>query len=326
MKRKIAEILKNKKIAAGCTAAALALIIGSVAVVQDSKVPEFPVYTDPIMEVTLEEEETPLASAPTVKTTTKKNTSTKKVTMKSASKKTYTKQLPTTKKTTTATSNTAKAVVETETTVAKAVTEKYTKKSKVKTVTTVTTTTVTTTTTEKAPVASSSNNNTSSSASTAKPQNGKYSAQITQIAPMMDSRVLSAYNKLEFTVDVDSSVSYAGYFDAATRKIILKQADDTIYHELGHFVSFITGNTDKSAAFQSVYSQEKSKFTGINKAYATQNSSEYFAESMKDYILQPAALKSSRPLTYQAIADALNKITDAQVTKVLTIYGPVWNR
>ena len=325
MKRKIAEILRHKKIAAGCTAAALALIIGSVAVVQDSKVPELPTYTDPVMEVTLEEEETPLASAPTVKTTTKKDTSTKKVTMKSASKKTYTKKLPTTKKTTTATSNTAKAVIETETTVSKAVTEKYTKKSKIKTVTTVTTTTVTTTTTEKTAAASSSGSNlTVSSSGTA--NKGKYSAEITQVAPMMDSRILNAYTKLGFTVEVDSSVSYAGHFDAATRKIVLQHADNTIYHELGHFVAFISGNTDKSSAFQSIYSQEKSKFTGINKVYVTQNSSEYFAESVKDYILQPSVLKSGRPQTYQAVSDAFNKITDAQVTKIQTVYGPIWNK
>lgn len=316
MKRKITEILRYRKIAAGCTAAVLSLIIGGGSVVQDSKVSQVSAYTDPVMEVTLEEEETPLASAPIVKTTARKDTSVRKVIMKSASKKTYTRKLPVTKKTTTVTSDTTKAVIKTETTVSKAITEKYVKKSRVKTVTTVTTTTVTTTT-EKTSAASSTGTVDTT---------GKYSAEITQIASMMDSRVLKAYKKLGFTVEVDSSVSYAGHFDAAARKIVMQRADNTIYHELGHFAAFISGNTDKSAAFRSIYSLEKSKFTGINKAYITQNSSEYFAESVKDYILQPAELKNSRPQTYQAIADAFNKITDAQVTRIQTVYGYIWNK
>lgn len=143
-------------------------------------------------------------------------------------------------------------------------------------------------------------------------------------APRMDSRVLSAFDKLGFKMNVDSTVSYAGYFDAKTRRIILRKEDQTVYHELGHFLAFVTGNIDKSASFNSVYAQEMSKYTGANKAYATQNSSEYFAESVKDYMLNAAELRSSRPQTYAAVEDALNKLTDAQIAKVQKIYGPVW--
>lgn len=32
--------------------------------------------------------------------------------------------------------------------------------------------------------------------------------------------------------------------------ITLKQADETVYHELGHFLAFVAGNIDTSAAFQ----------------------------------------------------------------------------
>ena len=60
----------------------------------------------------------------------------------------------------------------------------------------------------------------------------------------MDSRVLNAFTKLGFTVKVDSSVSYSGHFDARTRTITMKQMDDTIYHELGHFLAFMAGNMD----------------------------------------------------------------------------------
>lgn len=320
MKRMI-EALKSKKLAVGCAAIVLALAVGSITIVQRSaEVPELPSYTDPILEVSIEDEETPLAAAPKVTSKTTKKTSKKNVQLKTAASKTYTKNLPSIKKTSTATKNKTSETVKTQTTVLTATSEKYTKKSKVKVVTTTVTTTVVTTTTPKA--AAASGNSSTVSASSGK--SGKYDAEIANIAPMMDSRVISAYNKLGFKVMVDSSVSYAGHFDARTRTITLRGEDDTIYHELGHFLAFISGNTDKTSSFLSVYNLEKSKFTGVNKAYATQNSSEYFAESVKEYIVQPAALKSARPKTYQAITEALNKMTDAQVTKVQTLYAPVW--
>lgn len=54
---------------------------------------------------------------------------------------------------------------------------------------------------------------------------------------------------------------------------------------------------DKTASFQSIFAAEKANVTAFNKAYVTQNASEYFAESVKDYILNNASLKSSRPQT-----------------------------
>ena len=85
MKKKITELLKKRRVAAGLTAIVLAVAVGSVAVVQQkSQIPELPVYTDPEMETNIEEEETPLADKPVVKTTTSKKTTTKKVKMKKA--------------------------------------------------------------------------------------------------------------------------------------------------------------------------------------------------------------------------------------------------
>ena len=87
MKKKITELLKKRRVAAGLTAIVLAVAVGSVSVVQQkSQIPELPVYTDPEMETNIEEEETPLADKPVVKTTTSKKTTTKKVKMKKARK------------------------------------------------------------------------------------------------------------------------------------------------------------------------------------------------------------------------------------------------
>lgn len=321
MKKKITELLKKRRVAAGLTAIVLAVAVGSVAVVQQkSQVPELPVYTDPEMETNIEEEETPLADKPVVKTTTSKKTTTKKVKMKKAAAKTYTKELPATSTTSQKTAQTSSASVVTKTTVVKKIEEKYTKKSKVKVVTTVATTTVTTTTTAKAGASTGVN-----SATTVNNNSGVTgTVEVGQLAPKEDSRVLTAYRTLGFKVNVDSSVSYSGYFNARNRQITLKKANETIYHELGHFIAFIAGNVDTTSEFKTIYNQEKSLYTAYNKAYVTQNSSEYFAESAKEYVLNPGALKAARPKTYEAVRSAVESITDERIAKIQKYYGAIW--
>ncbi len=321
MKKRITELLKKRRVAAGLTAIVLAVAVGSVAVVQQkSQIPELPVYTDPEMETNIEEEETPLADKPVVKTTTSKKTTTKKVKMKKAAAKSYTKELPATSTTSKKTAQTSSASVVTQTTVVKKVEEKYTKKSKVKVVTTVATTTVTTTTTAKAGASTAVN-----SATTVNNNSGVTgTVEVGQLAPKEDSRVLTAYRTLGFKVNVDPSVSYSGYFNARNRQITLKKANETIYHELGHFIAFIAGNVDTTSEFKTIYNQEKSLYTAYNKAYVTQNSSEYFAESAKEYVLNPGALKAARPKTYEAVRSAFESITDERIAKIQKYYGAIW--
>ena len=310
-KKSIKEFFRQKKVAAGCVAAAVIIAAGSFGInwqSQDAVV--FPSYTDPVIETSLTGDDTPLASKP--KVTTKKKTSTKttkkKVKLKKASKKSYTKKLPTKQKSSTKTKKQNKSTtVKTQTVVKTATTEKYTRRSKQKVVTQKVTTTVTTTTTVAASTQAATGTASTSSAS-------KYTVtNIASVAPKMDNRVLNAFTKLGFTVKVDSSVSYSGHFDARTRTITMKQMDDTIYHELGHFLAFMAGNMDTGSKFASVYSSEKGMVTGYNKAYVTQNASEYFAESVKDYMLNPGSLKAQRPNTYKAIEKALSMVTEQQI-------------
>ena len=292
---------------------------------QDSQVPELPNYTDPVVEQTIEDDDTPLASQPkvTTKTTKSSKTTKKNIKLKAAATKTYTKKLPTTKKTTNKTTKKNQTTtIKTTTTVQTDTSRKYTKKSKNVVQTQKVTTTVQTTTTVVA-AASTTVNATTAGSTTAKKE--KYTvSNVASIAPQMDSRVLNAFTKMGFTVIVDPSVSYAGYFDGRSRTITLKVEDDTIYHELGHYLAFIAGNVDKNAAFASVYNSEKSKFTGVRKAYATQNASEYFAESVLEYTENPSVLKAQRPQTYEAITNALSKVTDAQVNKIMNVYKVIW--
>ena len=189
-----------------------------------------------------------------------------------------------------------------------------------KVVTTVATTTVTTTTTAKAGASTGVN-----SAGTVNNNSGVTgTVEVGQLAPKEDSRVLTAYRTLGFKVNVDPSVSYSGYFNARNRQITLKKANETIYHELGHFIAFVAGNVDTTSEFKTIYNQEKSLYTAYNKAYVTQNSSEYFAESAKEYVLNPGALKAARPKTYEAVRSAVESITDERIAKIQKYYGAIW--
>ena len=338
--KKLTEWLANKKVVSSCAAIALAAVIGGVSLFSGAgETPEFPSYTDPIMEASIIEDETPLASQPktTVKTTSSTKTTRKTVKLKKASKKSYTKKLKTKTKVTNKTNKSGNTTVDTKTTVVTKATAKYTKKSKKKVVTSKITTTVQTTTTQQVSIANETAVSTTSSgtsaaqataAASSSQNQSKYEANVANVASVagkMDNRVIAAYQQLGFKLVVDPSVNYSGYFDARSRSITMKQIDDSVYHELGHFLAFIAGNADKTASFQSIFAAEKANVTAFNKAYVTQNASEYFAESVKDYILNNASLKSTRPQTYAAVQNALNQITDAQIAKIQKIYGAFWN-
>lgn len=320
MSTNVKELLKSRILFKRILAFLIAVVVGSATlnIYAISPESEFPEFTDPIMEAIIPEEEPPLAAAPKVTTTTTKKTTTKNVKLSKAATKTYTSKLPTTKKITTKKTTSSKSTVTTETTVSTAVTEKFTKKSKTKVVTTTVTTTVKTTTVAKA-----------TPTPTPKPTYKKYTTTADKLAPKMAKNVLDAYKTLNFTVIVDPNVTYSGYFNSREQSITLnaKQMDsfpDTIYHELGHFLAFVAGNVDTTADFAAIYKAEKGKFTGVNKTYATQSSSEFFAECVRVYYVDSAKLKKECPKTYAAIEKALKAVTDARIQAMKKVYAPYW--
>jgi hypothetical protein len=322
MKRKdLRELLKQTSVKAGSVLLATAIVFGTSMYALDSRttVPELVSFVDTDGSVEITAEETPLAG-PTVDKKTK--TTTKKIKLKKASKKTYNKKGKSTTTKDTKTSKDGNKTTTTDTVVDTSVLNKFKKGSKIQTVVTTTTTTITTVVTESTEQHAVEATSAAASGTTAT-QNGTVS--VASIAPRVDSRVSSAFNTLGFKITVNSSVTYSGLFDARTRTITLKKADSTAYHELGHFLAFLAGSVDKSDAFKSVYEQEKSLYTAYNKDYVLTNSSEYFAESFKNYTENPSGLKSARPLTYAAIEEALNKVTNSQVSKIATVYASVWN-
>ncbi|MCD8346808.1 MAG: hypothetical protein LUD16_02430 [Lachnospiraceae bacterium] len=304
---------------------ATAIALGSIWAVnyQATNVPELVSFVDTEEVVTVSEDEVPLANKQ-VTTSTKTTKSTTKVKLDEAATSTYSVKGKTTTSTSTKTATTASSKTTTKTTVKTSTTSKYTEGSKVcKQVTTEKTTIKKTVVTTSASTSSSSTTDTAAATSTT--ASTTTATTIEALAPKVDSRVVTAWNTLGFSFVLNSSVSYSGLFDARSQTITLKTADDTVYHELGHFVAFVAGNVDTSSSFVSVYNNEKDLYTAYNKAYVTQDSAEYFAESFKEYTLDPATLKASRPQTYAAIEAALDKLTTAQITKIATVYASVWS-
>lgn len=334
---KLRELLQQKIIKTGAVVMASALVLTSSywsEIFRNDTVfvsgAELPSFVDPA-DGYIPPNQTPLNSEPPkITTTKKKNKTTKKIKLKEKSKKTYTKKSKTKKVTNTSKKVTGSEVTTVKTETSTDVTSKFTKGSNInKQITTVTT--VTTTIVEAmAPanedvvvVAQTLSNTGSAAAQAQSPESGQVA--LNSAAPRLDSRVASAYTKLGFTISINPGVNYSGVFDAKARGITLKKSGDTVYHELGHFLAFIAGNVDKAAPFQQVFAQEKDKYTEYNKAYVLQNSSEYFAESFKNYTLNPDALRASRPLTYAAIESALNNVTDSQIIRIQTVYRAVWS-
>lgn len=318
MTRRSCCILLALILAAGC--------LGGGLYFYHTDTPELTSFVDDSLEpiVSIEEDEVPLGKT---QVTTKKKTKTSKkvVKLKTASKKTYKVKKPTKTKTQKKTTKNSSRMVTVKTTTVTAVTESYTKKEKKKVVTTKVTTTTQTTTTDLSQGAQSGDGVAAKQTRTGgSAAGGSYTADIDSIASKADRKIRDAYNTLGFSVEINSGVSYSGYFNAKAQQIILKKQDDTIYHELGHFLAFLAGNVDTKSTFVTVYNTEKNKYTGTNKAYVTQSSSEYFAESYRDYVLNPQALKNSRPDTYEAIEQALDKITDSYVSRVKTAYSAIW--
>lgn len=242
--------------------------------------------------VIIEDDMPPLASTiskTTTKTSVKRYTKKKKLKKKAKKNKTTTKKKTkrstSTKKSGSKTIKTQKTVVTTTKTISK-------KRSKIQRVEITEKTTIkTTTTTPKT--------------SAAMPTSGI--ADVRSLAPKIKKEILDAFENGGYKVVINPKVSYSGVFRSASKEIELKTANAVIYHEMGHFVSFKSGRADSTAEFKEIYKAEKGKYTASNKAYVTQTSGEYFAESFKNYTENPSKLKKERPKTYAYIKEKVDQ-------------------
>ncbi len=341
-KEKVKELFRKRSVKIGSVVLAAAIVFsGGMLAWNNSRnaVPELVTFVDTEGSVEIPGEEVPLG-VPKVTKSTKTKKTTKKIKLKAKSKKTYVQKGKSSTKTSTKTQKSGSTTTTTVTVKATDVKNQFKKGSDIKTQVTTEKTTVTKTVL----VQESSESAATTTAAAATPAVsvavGEEAAvqavaaaqaaaptgdvSVNSIASGADARVLSAFNSMGFKVTVNSGVNYSGLFDARTRTITLKKADATVYHELGHYLAFIAGNYDRTAEFQAIYNREKVLYTAYNKAYVLSNASEYFAESFKNYTMDPGGLQSSRPETFAAIQKALSKVTDGQVSTIMNVYKSIW--
>lgn len=268
----------------------------------------------------------------TTKTSTKRNT--KVVKLKKRAKKKTSKKVSTKRRT--KKYNKKNAKVTQRTTVRKTTVTKFT--AKVKRITTTTKTTVKTTTVTTLPTAKNAAKQTTTNTSKTNTSGNKnignasgnlndnnnesaVTFNINNLEGTADANVIKALRTLNYKVTLNSSASYAGKFDARSRQIILRSANKGYFlHELGHFVSFVAGFKDSTAEFVGIFNREAGKYAGNNATYITKDSKEYFAESYKDYVNNPSALKSTRPETYNYIKSSVESISDNKVAYINAVY------
>lgn len=168
---------------------------------------------------------------------------------------------------------------------------------------------------------------TSSKKLTTKIKNWKLKS-IKGLKGIVEQDILDGFNELGFIVTVDKKEAtrygYAGCFSPSRQKIILKQGDtETLLHELGHFVDFVTDYPSSSKEFKKIYKAEKSKAKSFynTPSYTLSSAKEYFAESFNTYYSNPAKLKSKCPKTYAYFQKAVKTVTEEQVLSIQERYG-----
>ena len=129
--------------------------------------------------------------------------------------------------------------------------------------------------------------------------------QVSRIANKTQTNIKKALTELSFSIIVDPQSSNG--CDGVTRSIILSEYSDTfVYHELGHFLAYVSGNRDKTSEFASIYNSEKTNYPG-NKSRIS-NASEYFAQAYEDYTKSASALRKACPQTYNYIKACINDL------------------
>jgi hypothetical protein len=146
---------------------------------------------------------------------------------------------------------------------------------------------------------------------------------IDTLAPKAPAVVRNAFKTLDFKIITRSNVPYTGYFQPSTRSIILNSAQinsvtNAIYHELGHFTSFISKKPSYYKEFEAIFQAELSKLPG-KQQYASQNAYEYYACAFQVYVTDPAALKKACPKTYQYIQAGIKTITSSRINTIKSV-------
>lgn len=189
---------------------------------------------------------------------------------------------------------------------------------------------------KKTTVTSNNNKNITKKSSTSKKTTKKLKTKITNwklknykgLYGIVEDDILDGFKTLGFKVTVDKAEAtannFAGCFSPSRQKIILKKGDtQTLLHEFGHFLDFVTDYPSQTKAFKKIFKAEKSKAKSFYNlpSYTLSNSKEYFAESFNQFYSAPDKLKEKCPKTYAYFEKAVKTCTPEVVQYTKVRYG-----
>lgn len=145
----------------------------------------------------------------------------------------------------------------------------------------------------------------------------KYSVQggeimIQSISKNIPENVVSQFYNDGYKVVVDMACKSSGLFSSKDKQVTLRDSDNWEYvlsHEIGHYLAYVTGGTDNTDEWISIYQKEAGKYSGENPSYAVSTNKEFFASCYAEFILNNANLKATQPETYKYISEVYNSFS-----------------
>lgn len=89
-----------------------------------------------------------------------------------------------------------------------------------------------------------------------------------------------------------------------------KSISESTLHEVGHYIDYINGMVSDTDAFYEVFKAERRSFVSSDggEKYAKTSTTEYFAETCKEYFVNPINLATYAPMTYGFIDSYLTSV------------------
>lgn len=155
---------------------------------------------------------------------------------------------------------------------------------------------------------------------------------IKKAAPKAEQKVLDIFNTIGFklkyrnignftygltsTYDYDKSITLSTELFDTSKRIFRGREQITLetvtYHELGHFVAWITNRPDLTSELKQIIYEEDKRHT--------ENLAEYFADSYMWWVLYRNKLKTEQPKTYQYIKEQIDYINNTPMSHWTTGY------
>lgn len=117
--------------------------------------------------------------------------------------------------------------------------------------------------------------------------------------------ILIELSKDGFIFGFTDNLDVGGQIDY-NNKIISIKVNNTVLHEVGHYVDYKCGRISDTEEFRKVFDSEK--YNIHETEYNISSNREYFAESFKNYILYENKVKHRTPKTYEYILKCLEEV------------------